>query len=529
MEARDPKAVRAFREKSQESNYANDPCGYARDMLKVRWWAKQQEVAEALTRPPYKVLVKACHKIGKTMLGGGLVNWWYDSHNPGLVLTTAPTDLQVRDLLWKEVRVQRGQRGGFRGPKMPRLESSPDHWAHGFTARDGDAFQGRHSPHTLIIFDEAVGIDRVFWETAKSMFAGEGHAWLCIFNPTDTSSQAYIEEATGNWTVISVSALDHPNIASELAGSEPPFPSAVRLDWLDERLREWCQPLAAGDSPQPTDIRWPPLGYDDYATQRGHVPGYLRPGPIAESRLLGRWPSQGTYGVWSDALWQAIESLVVPADQVTGMVEIGCDVARFGDDWTAIHVRRGAVSLHHEAANGWSTAQTAGRLKQLARQYAAVCSEDPSVIPIKVDDDGVGGGVVDQAGDYNFIPINAGSSASRPADYPNRRSELWFQTASKAAAGLLSLARLPADVRQRLRQQAMAPTWKLDSAGRRVVEPKADTKKRLKRSPDDVDAMNLAWLSLDFKPSHYQEDHDRDLEPQDESAAGRRGLFGRKR
>jgi hypothetical protein len=39
----------------------------------------------------------------------------------------------------------------------------------------------------------------------------------------------------------------------------------------------------------------------------------------------------------------------------------------------------------------------------------------------------------------------------------------------------------------------MAPTWKLDSDGRRVVEPKDKTKERIKRSPDDVDGMNLAY------------------------------------
>ena len=39
----------------------------------------------------------------------------------------------------------------------------------------------------------------------------------------------------------------------------------------------------------------------------------------------------------------------------------------------------------------------------------------------------------------------------------------------------------------------MAPQWKLDSHSRRVVEPKSDTKKRLGRSPDDMDALNLAF------------------------------------
>src|SRR5687767_6829393 len=86
--------------------YEEDPEGYARDILDVIWWDKQLEVVRALQTPPYRVLVKASHKVGKTHLGGGLVNWWYDVHDPGLCLTTAPTDRQVKDLLWKEVRVQ---------------------------------------------------------------------------------------------------------------------------------------------------------------------------------------------------------------------------------------------------------------------------------------------------------------------------------------------------------------------------------------------------------------------------------------
>jgi len=47
-------------------------------VLGVRWWHKQEEIALSLLRPPYRTLVKACHKVGKTHLGGGLVNWWYD-------------------------------------------------------------------------------------------------------------------------------------------------------------------------------------------------------------------------------------------------------------------------------------------------------------------------------------------------------------------------------------------------------------------------------------------------------------------
>lgn len=464
------------------ARYQSDPVGYAREVLGVEWWHRQEEIARLLLTPPHRVLAKACHNVGKTYLAGGIVNWFFDSFAPGIALTTAPTDRQVRDLLWKEVRQQRRGRGGFPGPKMPRLERGPAHFAHGFTARDGDSFQGHHGPNMLFVFDEAVGVDPVFWETSESMF-GPGGMWLSIFNPTDTSSQAYQEELSGGWHVISLSALEHPNIAAELRGEPPPYPAAIRLARLDELIRKWCRPLDAAAPKRATDIEWPP--------ESGH---YWRPGPIAEARLLGRYPSQATNNVWSDGAWQVAEAkeLAEPDEPV----EIGCDVARFGDDFTEIHVRRGPVSLHHEGANGWATSETAGRLKTLAREWGRHCKLDGKKILVKIDDDGVGGAVVDQREDYNFVGVSAASTAIEAEGYPNRRSELWFSVAERADDGRLSLARLTPETRRELRRQAMAPTWQLDSQGRRVVEPKDATKKRLKRSPDGMDALNLAYAPV---------------------------------
>jgi hypothetical protein len=483
--------VRLSRTRAQDlTRYRTDPAGYARDVLRVSWWSRQAEIAEALTRPPYRVLVKASHSVGKSHLAGGLVNWWYDTRSPGVCLTTAPTARQVRDVLWKEIRRQRGKRPGFPGPKIPRLEDSADHFAHGFTARDATAFQGQHEAAVLLVFDEAVGVGAEFWDAAESMCQGQEYGWLAIFNPTDTTSRAYLEEQAGNgrWTVIEIPATDHPNIAAELAGESPPYPQAVRLDWLKGRIDQWCERLPAEDA-QATDLEFPPRSGE-----------WWRPGPLAEARLLARWPSAGS-GVWSDAAWGVAEAALLdpgPAD----LPEIGCDVARFGDDWTEIHVRCGPVSLHHESRNGWSTDQTAGRLKELAREWAQWCTDrrdtglaavDPQQLDIKIDDDGVGGGVVDQAGGFNFVGVSAASRALDTESYPNRRSELWFAVAERAKRGTLALGRLPQSVRVELKRQAMAPRWKLDGSGRRVVEPKDQTRKTLGRSPDGMDAVNLAY------------------------------------
>jgi hypothetical protein len=68
--------------------------------------------------------------------------------------------------------------------------------------------------------------------------------------------------------------------------------------------------------------------------------------------------------------------------------------------------------------------------------------------------------------------------------------------ADRAKRGQLSLALLPLETRMELKRQAMAPKWKLDGAGRRVVEVKEETRKTIGRSPDGLDAMNLSFARV---------------------------------
>jgi hypothetical protein len=388
----------------------------------------------------------------------------------------------------------------------------------------------------LFVFDEADGIEPAYWTTTKSMFKAEaGHGWLAIGNPVSTTSAAALEElaiapdGTPAWKVFNISALDHPNISSQLAGRDPPYPHAVTLPQVEQWLRDWCEPVPEKDL---LDIEWPPAGFDKSVPRV-----WYRPGPIAEARMLGRRPSSGTYGIWSTRLFD-LACRPQEFSDITKLPEIGCDVARFGDDWTAIHVRWGNLSLMHEAWNGWSVDKVAGRLKYWCRyaaeyhrrmqpQHATLTM--PQQIRVKVDDDGVGGGVIDLADDYCFVPISAASKPMDQEGYPNKRSELWFQTALRAREGRVDFSRLPRDVQIRLRQQAVAPQWAMDGQGRRVVEKKEETKETIGRSPDDMDAANLAYYDGGgfLAPTTVIENRERrDLRP-DQLAARRRGLFGR--
>lgn len=481
--------------------YRNDPLGYAEEILKVAWWSKQQEVARAILEHP-KVFVKASHGVGKTHLAGGLISWHFDCFDPSITLSTAPTAVQVHDLTWKEVRLQRRGRGML--PKTPKIEHplaegrfKVDHVASGYTARDADAFQGRHEEHLFMLFEEATGVDMGIWDAASGMLSsGRNNRWLCIMNPVDPNSYARQQELLGNWHVITISALDHPNIHAQLRGRAKPFPKAVDLAWVEEKLQQWCTPLHKAEA-KVTDVQWPP---EDFCLERSVEPAWYRPGPLFEGKVLGRWPSEGTYGVWSDALWLAAEAADPPYPYACP-IEIGCDPARFGDDFTAIHIRRGGTSLYHQAVNGWSLDQTAGRLKQLCREWCGKLKTEtpdwqlrPQDILVKVDVDGLGGGVVDQRGDYHFVGICNSGVAQRAGDYTNKRAELWFSAAEKARCGQLGLSRLSPAIRQQLKREALAVLWKVDGQGRCQVERKEDLKKRLGASPDSMDALNLAYL-----------------------------------
>jgi hypothetical protein len=481
--------------------YRNDPVGYARDVLKVRLWDKQAEILQSLLHPPYRTLVKSGHSVGKSFLAAVATNWWYDTRPRSVAITTGPTNESVKDIVWKEIRVLRLKAGlgGFQGSEAPLLKSGPDHYAKGRTAESGEAFQGRHDLEMLFVFDEAVGIPPIFWTTTNTMFRAEnGHAWLAICNPTDTTSQAYQEESLilgaggPKWNAVQMSALDHPNIAAELAGQTRPYPSAVTLQQIWDAIHEGCQQVT--EAGRPSDFEFPP--------ESGT---WWRPGPIFQSRWLGLWPDSSE-GVWSDSKWKAaLRQRPLPG--LKAVPQIGCDVARFGRDYTVFHTRWGNCSVAHARYNGWSTMQTAGELIRLAihwaKQWNAIVRPqwmpalDPKSIVIVLDDDGVGGGVTDRVAEqgYTVFPVSAGSEPTEPELYPNLRSQLWFSAADRADTGTMDLSRIDQLSLALIKQQAMAPTWKLDSAGRRVVEKKEDTKKKIGCSPDDMDAVNLAYFA----------------------------------
>lgn len=161
---------------------------------------------------------------------------------------------------------------------------------------------------------------------------------------------------------------------------------------------------------------------------------------------------------------------------------LGVDPARFGDDRSVIFARQGLQAFAPAVFRGIDNMELA------ARVAAKIQDWKPDAVFI---DSGAGAGVIDrlrQLG-HDVVEVPFGGKATNPSLFLNRRAEMWFEVADWLRMG----GATPND--SALKQELATPIYWYDAAGRRVLEPKDDIKKRLQGggSPDLADALALTF------------------------------------
>ncbi len=165
-----------------------------------------------------------------------------------------------------------------------------------------------------------------------------------------------------------------------------------------------------------------------------------------------------------------------------GAVEIGADIARYGDDRIVFFKRKGLKAIDYKIYKKLSIVETADRLMAFA--------ENDKTILIKVDDTGVGSGVTDilKSNGFNVKGINFGSNAKKKNKYYNCISEMWFEFSKMVSD--VSLPNL-----QELKTELTTRQYKLDNKGRWQIEGKDKYKERGYKSPDIADALLLCYYN----------------------------------
>ena len=169
-------------------------------------------------------------------------------------------------------------------------------------------------------------------------------------------------------------------------------------------------------------------------------------------------------------------------DIIDSPLVIGVDPARFGDDRSAIVLRKGLRMERPMVYTGIDNMALASAIANLIED------RDPDAVFI---DAGAGAGVIDrlrQLG-YDITEVPFGGKATYPNLFVNKRAEMWWAVKEWLEQG----GAIPNDTF--LKQELSTPLYWYDSVGRRVLESKDEIKKRLQGggSPDIADALALTF------------------------------------
>ena len=455
--------LRAARvEQDRLAVYATDPDGFVTSRLGEHLWSKQREVAQSVVEHR-RTAVKSCHAVGKSFVASRLVAWWLATHEPGtaFVVSTAPTFQQVRGVLWREIG--RAHRKG----KLPGRVNQTEWWigeeivAFGRKPADTDptAFQGIHAEHVLVVLDEACGIPRDLWTAAGSLAANDKSRILAIGNPDDPGSHfAEVCKVGSGWHQVQIGYADTPNFSGEQ---------------IPEKLR----PLLIG-----------PV----YVEEMRHDVG--EDSAPWTSKVLGEFPDDADDGV---VRLSAVRACMVERDHSPDdltPIQLGWDVGAGGDK-SVVRLRRGMV-----AGRAWYP-KGADLMAQCGEVVHAI--HESGAEAIKIDVIGIGHGAADRmeelrregAHSARVVRVNVGAASTRPNRFPKLRDQIWWEVGRMLSEDEgWDLSQLGADA-DLVVSQLVAPKYQLDSSGRVKVEPKADTRERIGRSPDEADAILLAYYT----------------------------------
>jgi hypothetical protein len=383
------------------SIYRDDPVGYARDILKVQPTPDQERIMKAILEPPYRVLVPAGHNVGKTFISACILLWFIHTQGPSAIInSTAPSYQALAEVLWGQIREMDAKAGLglFRTSATPIIRFGPMHYAKGMTADKMGSFTGRHALRNAFIVDEAIDVTPKIFPVIESMMSGERYFTLMIYNPVDPSSPLRMMEESGQWTVIRLSQATHPNMEAARHGLPAPYPSAITLEKHEQELMERSEPVIGDVMPRDVLVGW---RYDANGNKVGGE--WRRPNYEADCRNLGRWPSVSAVSIWTPELWKQTANRVMP---LGGCLQIGVDVARFGNCNTSFAIRCGANLLDIESYNGWNNIQIAEHAKKLCFDWGLRFNVPTREVPVVIDGTGGWGGGVEDIGlvdGYNFM------------------------------------------------------------------------------------------------------------------------------
>ncbi|MBV8232107.1 MAG: hypothetical protein JO329_19160, partial [Planctomycetaceae bacterium] len=140
----------------------DDPARFNTTVLgRGAYWHRQREICRSVVARPV-TLVPSGNGVGKSYVAAGLLHWFLIAYPGSLVVATAPSQVQLEEVLWKEVeRAYRGARiplGGRLLADPLKVELGAGWQALAYSTTRVERLSGHHARDLLAIGDEASGI-----------------------------------------------------------------------------------------------------------------------------------------------------------------------------------------------------------------------------------------------------------------------------------------------------------------------------------------------------------------------------------
>ena len=403
-----------------------------------------------------RISVKSGHGVGKTMVAGLSVIWFLCCYTPSLVISTAPTERQVKELLWREIRARK-TRSLIPLPGKPLImkwDISANNYALGLSTDDVMQLTGFHSPYLMIIVDEANGFPEHLFDGLEGILSGGGKAILfMIGNPIDPIGTFFKSFDSPEYRRITISCLNHPNVLT----GENLIPGAVTKKWVEKKSRDW--------------------GTDS---------------SLWYSRVIGEFPRIGENNV-INLVWVEQAEMLIQKDNPKEQIFMGVDVADAGGDPWVWYIGTRRKRMYIEQKKNIEIMGGVGHTIILMKRFGI---KDEN---ITVDGIGVGAGVVSRFRElgYKINRFIGSESAVDDGSFKDKVTEAWW---------LLRILfkpdndeYLPFSLSGRaedLKSDLCTRKYSEESTGKLKLEEKKVYRKRMKRSPNFADAMAMCYHRL---------------------------------
>jgi phage terminase large subunit len=430
--------------------YIDNPVEFTKDIIRVTPDDIQGDILNSVANNQL-TSVRSGHGIGKSALQSWIIIWFMSTRLHPKIPCTAPTKHQLYDILWAEVAKWLNQsllKNEFEWTyEKLYYKPRPETWfAVPRTATKPDALQGFHAESIMYILDEASGIpDKIFEPVLGALSTDDAKLLMCG-NPTQLSG-FFFDSHNKNRAIYNTFKVSGENS------------NRVSKDFIKMIIDMYGE---------------------DSDVYRVRVAGEF-PKAMPDSFIPLDWAEKN-----STKQLAVIEPFVI---------DIGVDVARFGDDESVIcsifnkmQEQKPEIHFHND------TMQLAGRVVQTIDRY--MHKYPNAKINVKIDCDGLGVGVYDRLKEQrlriNLYECHFGGKGGKlkdndPIKFSNCTGLMWGTLREKLRNNNISLFYDDLQITQISNRK-----YRINSNGEVELERKEEMKKRGLKSPDRADALVLA-------------------------------------